>query len=680
MNLALWTNLVAASVYAGVALLMIPGGQEGRAARIVAPALALTAIWTAVLALDAAAGPVPARVFVVLDALRYAAWCVALRSLAGMSHAGWLERGVLAACAITLLLAMVLPSPHVERLADHATLALSILGLLLVVQCVRHARLARRDAVNAGGAGIGGLFAADFFACTFLLSAGYVPEVSAARGLSVALLLPLVVLGVRRAVPTGSVLFISRHIVLYAVVVVGIAAYLALTALASVYLHAHTGGWAEVAVVLFLAVAAAVLVTLLLSKNAWRRLKVFIATHFYSGKYDYRVEWLRFIQTLSTGKAGDAPQTSIVAVAQMFHSPGGVLFMREDDADQYLPVAAWPNTALREHAPASIAPSDELPKFLAERQWVIDVEEYVATPDVYGDVQLPEWLRDASMWRVVTPLLHLERLVGFIVLQPPPPPFHMTFEDRDLFKTVGRHIALLLAQHSADRRLTESRQFDAYSRFTAFVMHDLKNAVAQLQLLVQNAARHRNNPLFFDDAISTISNSVDRMTRLIGQLQAREVHGQAREVALAALGGAAVSRARARAPAPDFEHASGPANVRADAEKLGSVLDHVIRNAQEATGERGAVRVSLTHDQGFARLIVRDDGSGMDAEFVRERLFRPFDSTKGSRGMGIGAYQVREHVRQLGGFVEVQSSPGRGTSFCINLPLCQTRNPDSPDC
>ena len=48
-------------------------------------------------------------------------------------------------------------------------------------------------------------------------------------------------------------------------------------------------------------------------------------------------------------------------------------------------------------------------------------------------------------------------------------------------------------------------------------------------------------------------------------------------------------------------------------------------------------------------LVVSDTGAGMDAEFVRERLFRPFDSTKGSKGMGIGAYQVREYVQMLGG-------------------------------
>jgi signal transduction histidine kinase len=59
----------------------------------------------------------------------------------------------------------------------------------------------------------------------------------------------------------------------------------------------------------------------------------------------------------------------------------------------------------------------------------------------------------------------------------------------------------------------------------------------------------------------------------------------------------------------------------------------------------------------------------MEPEFVRDRLFRPFDSTKGAKGMGIGAYQAREYVRVLGGDVEVQSSPGCGTSFSISLPV-----------
>jgi putative PEP-CTERM system histidine kinase len=250
----------------------------------------------------------------------------------------------------------------------------------------------------------------------------------------------------------------------------------------------------------------------------------------------------------------------------------------------------------------------------------------------------------------------------------------MTYEDRDLLRTVGRHVATLLAQQTADRKLTESRQFDAFNRFAAFVMHDLKNSVAQLQLLVANAERHRRNPEFMDDAIETIGNTATRMTRLIEQLQSPDKLGAMRPVRLLPLLQAIAARAATRPPGLQCSLPQTDANValavQADADRLGAVLDHVVRNAQDATGGSGSVALYFTTERGWARIGVQDNGPGMDMDFVRERLFRPFDSTKGSKGMGIGAYQTREYVRQLGGEVEVQSSPGAGTLFLIKLPLC----------
>jgi signal transduction histidine kinase len=72
-----------------------------------------------------------------------------------------------------------------------------------------------------------------------------------------------------------------------------------------------------------------------------------------------------------------------------------------------------------------------------------------------------------------------------------------------------------------------------------------------------------------------------------------------------------------------------------------------------------------------ARIDVIDNGAGMDAKFVRERLFKPFDSTKGLSGMGIGAYECREFIRALGGRVEVASKPGEGTRFSMIVPLAE---------
>jgi putative PEP-CTERM system histidine kinase len=268
-------------------------------------------------------------------------------------------------------------------------------------------------------------------------------------------------------------------------------------------------------------------------------------------------------------------------------------------------------------------------------------------------------------------MLELDRLAGFFILYEPPPPFDLTYEDRDLLKTVGRHVATQLAQHDADRKLAESRQFEAYNRLTAFMMHDLKNAVAQLGLVVTNAERHKRNPDFIDDAIGTIANAVDRMTRLIEQLRDLPRSSRPITIRLDELVAHAVTRCSLRSPAPSFALAAQAATyVRADPERLSAVVEHVIRNAQEATPD-GSVGLHLELAGEEAVLVIRDTGKGMDAEFVRERLFRPFDSTKGSKGMGIGAYQTREYVQSLGGRVEVQSSPGSGTVFSITLPLAE---------
>jgi signal transduction histidine kinase len=109
--------------------------------------------------------------------------------------------------------------------------------------------------------------------------------------------------------------------------------------------------------------------------------------------------------------------------------------------------------------------------------------------------------------------------------------------------------------------------------------------------------------------------------------------------------------------------------VRANRERLVSAINHAVRNAQDACERDGEVRIELAAQGEECAVTISDNGEGMDAGFVRDRLFRPFDSTKGAEGMGIGAYQVRETVRAAGGDVEVTSAPGEGTTFRLRMPL-----------
>ena len=120
------------------------------------------------------------------------------------------------------------------------------------------------------------------------------------------------------------------------------------------------------------------------------------------------------------------------------------------------------------------------------------------------------------------PLISNETLIGFMLLFQSSSAFRLTFEEIDLLRTSGRQVAAHLAQYEADQRLAEAKQFEAFNRLTAFVMHDLKNLIAQQSLIVQNAARHKGNPAFFEDAIATIDNSVARMSKLLQQLQSGE--------------------------------------------------------------------------------------------------------------------------------------------------------------
>ena len=471
--------------------------------------------------------------------------------------------------------------------------------------------------------------------------------------------------------------FVSRQVMFYTASFLFLALYFSATALGAYYARGLSAEFGGLLQTLVIGAAVAVLIAFLLTEWPTRRLRVFISTHFYRNKYDYRIAWLRFVQTLSGSEEPDIRRNAIRAVAQIFESASGLLLLRDRDAGRFYLQAAWPQMSSEFPEVTSIAEDDPLPRFLMDRQWVIDLREYQRAPDRYAHLPLPAWLNPESPWRLVTPLLVGNHLLGFLVLRAPPGPFNITFEDLDLLKTVGRNVAVQLAQRRADEQLAESRQFDAYNRFAAFVMHDLKNSVAQLQLLVANAARHRHNPVFVEDAIDTIRNTSERMTRLIEQLQGRDMQGTSRVVELSQIVGAAVARSQSRQPAVTLSGTLPGAAVQADPDRLTAVLEHVMRNAQEATGPGGQVSIELAVDATDARLTVIDDGAGMDEEFLRQRLFRPFDSTKGTKGMGIGAYQVREYARTLGGDVEVWSAPARGTRFCIRLPLCPKKNPGS---
>jgi putative PEP-CTERM system histidine kinase len=273
----------------------------------------------------------------------------------------------------------------------------------------------------------------------------------------------------------------------------------------------------------------------------------------------------------------------------------------------------------------------------------------------------------------VVPLLHHATLFGFAVLAQPRAPLALNWEVRDMLLMTGRHIAGHLALLESNEALIEARQFEAFNRLSAYVVHDLKNLVAQLSLLVANAARHRDNPVFMDDAIHTVANAAEKMNKLLGQLRkGRMEAGDAKRVSIHTLVQEAVRHCALHAPVPTAIFEGADALVLANPERLTAVLEHLIHNAQEATPFDGFVRVHVLTNAATAEITIADSGCGMDANFLREQLFKPFRTTKGNAGMGIGVYESREFVQAIGGRLQVVSAPGQGTTFTLQLPVYGT--------
>ena len=175
-------------------------------------------------------------------------------------------------------------------------------------------------------------------------------------------------------------------------------------------------------------------------------------------------------------------------------------------------------------------------------------------------------------------------------------------------------------------------------------------------------------------AFETIANSAQRMGRLIEQLAERDRRERRQRVNVVDIIDAAIRRTLDRTPGPSRDALEGDFFVMADRDRLFSIFHHLLRNAQEACGEYDSIRVSFEHRDGALQIDIADSGRGMDETFVRSRLFRPFDSTKGVNGMGIGAFQAREYVRELAGHMRVRSAPGQGTVISISLPLAAGRD------
>ncbi len=313
-----------------------------------------------------------------------------------------------------------------------------------------------------------------------------------------------------------------------------------------------------------------------------------------------------------------------------------------------------------------LAEDDPLPRFLQKTNWILDIGDVSKQPSNYEGLVLPAGLANARDAWLIVPLMTGQDLVGFIVLSRPRVQVDLDWEVLDLLKTAGRQAAGYLAYAQAMEALLEAQKFDAFNRMSTFVVHDLKNLIAQLQLVLSNAERHRDNPDFQRDMMKTIEHVVGRMHQLTLQLRPE---ASARERPQPVDVGAVAGRVQSLR----FGGRSG-LTVEADAgvlawaheDLLERVIAHLVQNGFDACEGEQTVQVRVERRGEEVLVEVTDQGKGMTPEFMRERLFKPFQTTKDT-GTGIGAFECQQYVQQVGGRIEVQSAPGKGTKVSVHL-------------
>ena len=278
-------------------------------------------------------------------------------------------------------------------------------------------------------------------------------------------------------------------------------------------------------------------------------------------------------------------------------------------------------------------------------------------------------LDEEQAWTGV-PLIHDDRLVGLVLLAAPDYRRPLDWEDFDLLRTAGSQAASSLAEAHAQQTLMNAQRFEDFNRRFAFILHDVKNLVSQLSLLARNAERHADNADFRADMIATLKGSVGKMNELLARLAPTPDQRPAKPepTPMRALVASAIASKRG-----DHEvQLLGDGNlwVMADPLLLEQAIGHLVQNAVDASSPLEPISVRMVGGDGHVSISITDVGAGMDAEFVRTRLFQPFASTK-KGGFGVGAFEAKSLVSAMGGRLTVESKPGEGSVFTIILPAAE---------
>lgn len=569
-------------------------------------------------------------------------------------------------------------------------LIFSVAMLVLVEQLLRNANQAQRWRMKFFGLSFVLIYGFDFLLYSQSVLKGQLQSTwLEARGAVTMLATPLLFLYVGRLVKVPRLVGLSHKLVFHTSVLLIASGYLILMSMAGYYFKLFGGGWGDFLRIVVVASGLLCLSLFLFSGSARAKLWVFLSRHLLPFQYDYREEWLKVTRALSEAtELWPLTRKIVDLLGDCVESTGGAIWVR--NSAQRLTLISHGAFDFPQVHPSGVLAG--LVAYWATSDRILVMSEVLEDEALAEQLKLPDWIaKTQSAWLLI-PLKAQNTLQGFVLLAEPRTEISLNWENFDYIKVVASQAAVQLAVARASDQLATTQRFEAVHQMSAFFVHDMKTMVSQLSMLSKNAHRHLDNPEFIKDMLATVEHAVSKMQRILTHLKSGESDQQVQRVDLCVVLQGIMQKLQAQ-PVPTLQCEISEAWVQAESVSLSSALMNLIVNAQEAVqsceranGESAAdgemaesdealVRVTLTaYDadaqmEGPAFLItIADKGPGMSANFVQEKLFKPFNSTKGLTGMGIGLYQTKASIEACGGEVFVESVLGEGSVFYVLLP------------
>jgi putative PEP-CTERM system histidine kinase len=426
----------------------------------------------------------------------------------------------------------------------------------------------------------------------------------------------------------------------------------------------------------FVFMASVAMAVVMLSEQLRQQLKLCINRHFYCAHYDYRQKWTTF--TERTSSVVDVQELCAVVtkmISETFGVPAVTIWLCDEDAMGVLSVGGstvlsrTEGEVLGEHQATGV----DFVQFMRERRLPVDLEKMSDSKAQALKATYADYFRKAQS-RYCVSLVAGQQLLGIMTLDNRLTREPFSPEDLDLLKTFADQAAASLLSLRLSQCLLKAKELEAFQTLSAFFVHDLKNLAAKLSLLLQNVPIHYDNPVFRQDMLRVISESVAKMTAmcsrvslLTNKLDLHPILTDLNELVRHTL-----NDVQDLVKVHVFQELHPVPKLLLDPEHLHKVVINLLLNANEAVNDQGEIHITTDTIDGWVVLAVRDNGCGIPKAFMQRSLFHPFQTTK-SQGLGIGLFHSKMIVEAHHGRIEVESEEGEGSTFQVFLPIAQDK-------